>query len=93
MIFGRVGDEELGELKEHKTRKSIFTVSLNELDTQLQRFWQFDDLPLCVQQNREHELVERMFQESHYRDADGRFGVRIPMKPMINELGSSNQKA
>lgn len=93
LIFGRVGDEELSELHEQNLKQNIFTVSLKELDEKLQRFWQFDDLTLCVQQNPEHELVERMFQENHYRDNDGRFVVQIPMKPTVKELGSSRGKA
>lgn len=93
LIFGRIGEQELNEIKEQKSERKIFTVSLNELDETLKRFWHFEDLPLCAQPNSEHDFVERMFNETHYREPNGRFVVKIPMKPTITTLGSSKLKA
>lgn len=44
---------------------------------------------MCKNKDIEHELVEQIFQETHYRDEQGRFVVEIPMNPNVEELGSS----
>lgn len=43
---------------------------------------------MCTNKDIEHELVEQIFQEKHYRDETGRFVVEIPINPNLEELGS-----
>lgn len=93
VIFGRIGDQEQTEQNVQNRVKSVYSISLNELDESLKRFWHFDDLNLCEQTNTEHELVEKMFQQKHYRDSNGRFVVSIPLKPTVTEIGSSRAMA
>ncbi|XP_031638945.1 uncharacterized protein LOC116351048 [Contarinia nasturtii] len=93
LISGRIGDKEMSDLEKQSFERNVCTVSINDLDDLLKKFWSFEDLPLCVQKSPEHELVEQMYERSHYREKDGRFVVAIPMKPTVSELGSSRERA
>lgn len=64
-------------------------VDTEELHEFFKRFWTFEDLSLCTKKDAECELAEKIFQDEHSRDEDGRFIVAIPLKPNINNLGSS----
>lgn len=39
------------------------------------------------ERNPDEELAEQIFLQTHYRDMDGRYVVRIPFKPESHELG------
>lgn len=88
LIFGRIGESEFHTTAEPTTAKVVCSMSMKELDEKIQRFWQFEDLLLCEQENPEHAMVEEDFKKRHYRDSDGKFVVAIPMKPMVTEIGS-----
>lgn len=91
-IYGRAG-EEMQKSAFESISKPVHIVDLKELDRTLQKLWEFDDLSMCTEKDAEHELIERMFQQSHHRDENGRFIVKIPLKPNITELGSSREVA
>ncbi|XP_055309100.1 uncharacterized protein LOC129572990, partial [Sitodiplosis mosellana] len=59
----------------------------------MKKFWEFEDLPLCSSKCDEDEMVEQMFIEGHSRDETGRHTVTIPIKPTVQELGSSREAA
>lgn len=67
--------------------------SFDELRRAIQKFWAFEDISMCSKKDAEHELVEQIFQRSHYRDETGRFVVTIPLNPNVKELGSSREIA
>lgn len=59
----------------------------------MKRFWEFEDLALCTNQNAEADVIDKIFNETHYQKDDGRHIVAIPLKPCIKELGSSREIA
>lgn len=92
VIYGRAGDSKIEHSSESPQMK-ICTVNTSELDKLIQKFWEFEDLSLCTKENPEHDLVEKRFMETHYKDKNGRFVVSMPLKPTITELGSSREIA
>lgn len=67
--------------------------SFNELQKSIQKFWEFEDISMCNKNDANHELVEQIFQRSHYRDETGQFIVTIPLNPNVQKLGSSREIA
>lgn len=68
---------------------SINFSTLEDLNQLVQKFWEFEDLPLCISKNAEHDFVEKVFEQEQYRDLDGKFVVAMPLKPIVEQLGSS----
>lgn len=93
MILGRAGKSQHNESAEVIYPKRVHIVDLQEIDNNLQRFWEFEELSLCDKKDLEQEMAEQMFSESHYWDETGRHVVKIPIKPQISELGSSREIA
>lgn len=92
VVYGRIGDSTI-EHSSNSQHQQICTVKEPELDKIIQKFWEFEDLSLCNNKNSEHDLLEKMFIDTHYKDTDGRFVVAISLKPSIVELGSSREMA
>lgn len=92
-ILGRAGIMLQNECELITPQKTVAVVDLKEIDKNLQRFWQFDQLEMCTTKELEHELVEQLFEQTHYRTETGRHVVKIPLKPQIRELGSSREVA
>ena len=66
----------------HASLQALHCASLHELDQTLQRFWMLEDLPsLANKMKPEDETCEQLFRESHSRDPQGRYEVRLPLKP------------
>ena len=62
----------------------LHCASVHELDLTLQRFWQLEDLPTSASNmNPEDEVCEKLFLETHSRDSQGRYSVRLPLKPEV----------
>lgn len=76
-----------------QTKRFTHTVSLEELDKQMQRFWEFENIEMCTTETAEHRAIKELFDQSHYRDESGRHVVKIPIKPHITEIGSSRSSA
>lgn len=65
-------------------------LSLHDLNQNLERFWQIDEFTANNQRvNDDDEYCEDYFQRTTTRDRNGKFIVRIPFKPTVNELGNS----
>lgn len=98
--FGAVMLGEHTESLEVVTR-SAFTVvgdsQGEELNKMLERLWQLDKIGSAEQVDSvwttEERMVEEHFVNSHRRNSEGRFVVRIPFKPGITTIGSSRQTA
>lgn len=90
--FGNVILGKLGGKTEHMSKKLIFStqkIEFEELNKSIQRLWDFSDLDLCTKKDADHELAEKIFQNEHSRNDDGRFIVPIPIKPSVESLGSN----
>lgn len=74
-------------------KRSVYAINYQELDKTMQRFWEFEDLPLCTKRDAEDDLADKIFHEHHYREPSGRHVVAIPMKPSVHEIGDSRDIA
>ncbi|XP_059608215.1 uncharacterized protein LOC132256052 [Phlebotomus argentipes] len=63
------------------------------LDVALQKFWELEDLPDDPPLTDEHQLAEAHFCETHRRDAEGRFVVKLPFRESSEVLGQSRGQA
>lgn len=87
VVYGRAGDQINAESTTvEMDNRLIQTVSLSELDKTLQKFWHFEDLPLCTKKDAENELVEELFAKTYSRADNGRHVVAIPMNPQCSQL-------
>lgn len=93
LIFGSTGGGVSQDSPQLAITKRAHTVNMQELDKNIQKLWQFDDLALCTKKDAENELVEQMFAETHSRTSEGRHVVKLPMNPQVTELGSSREVA
>lgn len=93
IIFGKIGNKTKSDAPSLSIKRAVHSVNMQELDKNIQKLWQFDDLHLCTKKDAENELVEELFAKTYYRAPNGRFVVTLPMKPDIHELGSSKEAA
>uniref|UniRef100_A0A8D8WIH7 Integrase catalytic domain-containing protein n=1 Tax=Cacopsylla melanoneura TaxID=428564 RepID=A0A8D8WIH7_9HEMI len=71
-----------------------FFISEDNLSTQLQKFWEVEELPRPKPKNPEDELCEQHFIDTHTRAADGRYILRLPFKNLLPpDLGSNRDHA
>ncbi|XP_018400324.1 PREDICTED: uncharacterized protein LOC108777841 [Cyphomyrmex costatus] len=69
-------------------------LSLNtQIQEQLERFWQLEEVVIPKPYTREEQLCEDNFASTHQRDHDGKFIVQLPMKSSISLLGKSREIA
>lgn len=64
-----------------------------ELHDSLQKFWEVEDLPKQSFLTPEEKYCEDFFRKTHYRQADGRYVVNMPLNEKIQLLGRSKQFA
>ncbi|XP_072757717.1 uncharacterized protein [Anoplolepis gracilipes] len=66
-----------------------------ELHNLLQRFWTLDEIPNSTTSSlsTDDQKCERHFRETHSRDQQGRYTVRLPFKRANSTLGNSQVKA
>lgn len=65
----------------------------DQLDQLLSRLWEIDQVGSCSIRTEEEEFVEQHFIKTHYRDKDGVFVVKMPLKEGFKEIGSSREVA
>lgn len=67
---------------------SLFTLSRDDdLHNQLKQFWELEEPYTCTSHvNPEDEACEEHFKATHFRQPDGRYVVRLPMKTQEMEL-------
>lgn len=94
LIYGRTGIVNTKVCAEqlHKN-KPVQVVDFQQIEKTVQKFWQFEDLSLCTKKDAENELVDKMFNETYYREESGRHVVSIPIQPSISAIGSSRDVA
>lgn len=93
VLFGKAGDWIYSDSPRLTVNQTVHVVNMQELDKNIQKFWQFEDLALCTKKDADNELVEQMFAQTHYRTDSGRHVVALPMNPKVKELGSSREIA
>lgn len=64
-----------------------------DLDTQVKKFWEMEEMPSERIFTQEEEECERHFVETHRRDESGRFIVGLPFKSNRNAIGKSKYRA
>ncbi|XP_046988560.1 uncharacterized protein LOC124594240 [Schistocerca americana] len=64
----------------------------DNLDAKLQRFWELEELSTKTI-SKQGKICEAHFQRHTARDEEGRFVLRLPMKPDGKSLGESRQQA
>lgn len=68
-------------------------VSNIELDKQLAKFWEIEETSTVRQLTEEEELCEKHFADTHERQPDGKYVVRLPLKESSDVLGNSYKMA
>lgn len=59
----------------------------------MEKFWIVEDVPMFKELTPEEQQCEEIFQSTHYRQPDGRYVVRMPLKENISLLGRSKSIA
>lgn len=85
-----IGSEVLGT--QVKSSQSYLSVTNDELNQQIERFWKQEDCPDTAQYTEEEKYCEKLFSDTTKRDADGRLIVRLPQRSHI-KLGDSKEQA
>lgn len=70
-----------------------FSVSNEELHQELKKLWELEDVSSKKVLSIEEREVQKHFESTHYRYDDGRYGVYLPFKSDIQNLGSSKEQA
>lgn len=68
-------------------------VSNEHILQSMQRFWLLENIPDEPHLSPEERECERIFSETHSRESDGRYIVRMPLNEKINLLGRSKRIA
>ncbi|XP_055622041.1 uncharacterized protein LOC129765656 [Toxorhynchites rutilus septentrionalis] len=67
--------------------------TLDHLDTHIKKFWEVEDFDHCKAYTAEEQQCETHFMNTHSRNADGRYVVRLPVRremlPLIGETWSA----
>lgn len=63
------------------------------LEKLLARFWELDEIPVPRVRSKDGAECERIFEEEYRRLPDGTYEVKIPLKGLINDMGSSRNAA
>ncbi|XP_053698904.1 uncharacterized protein LOC128745859 [Sabethes cyaneus] len=66
-----------------------YTVTLEDLHSSIQRFWEVEEVEAVPQTCTEEEECEQHFQATHRRDTTGRYIVQLPLRNSVSELGDS----
>ncbi|XP_055918573.1 uncharacterized protein LOC129950673 [Eupeodes corollae] len=65
-----------------------------DLDTQIRKFWEIEEIPFVIRASEEDIACEKYFNETTKRLCDGRYEVNLPFKVGFHpELGSSKEMA
>lgn len=93
-VFGWVV---MGALSDASTSSSVAShhmSALPDLQQDLRRFWELEDLPDKRRLTPDEERCERLFVNTHRRDPEGRYIVRLPRKETLaTGLGTSRHGA
>lgn len=82
----------------HCTTKQFGGISTTEIDLQMQKFWELEDVGAAQSSNdmeiiAEHKLAEETFKQCYARHENGRFIVPLLLKPSASILHGSYKLA
>lgn len=95
-IFGWILSGTVPSMEESNSiKRKIFSVVTEiDLDASLKRFWEIEEFPYVNSiKSLEDEKCEKYFEETHYRNEEGRFVVRLPFVENRKKLGESRAMA
>lgn len=67
--------------------------SVEAISRQLEKFWQLEEVGEGTVLSKEEQQCEEFFQETHSRNTEGRYVVRLPFNDKIHNLGDSKRGA
>lgn len=73
----------------HYQNLSLLTSSESRLEITLNKFWESEEPPLTPLPDPEDVICEKHFVDTHSRDSDGRFVVRLPFKVESKQIGDT----
>lgn len=93
-IFGWIILGKIHETAENTpTRLNVFLTALTPLNQTLLRFWESEEILTPALLKPDDRICENIFITTTTRQADGRYTVRLPMKPDFQPLGSNRHSA
>ncbi|XP_026686425.1 uncharacterized protein LOC103518980 isoform X2 [Diaphorina citri] len=82
-----------GRLPTYCEKKDINFKCMHVTSDPLIKFWEIEELPNTKNHSAEERECEQFFQETTYRDEEGKYVVRIPFKENLKDLGTSKKQA
>ncbi|XP_076299336.1 uncharacterized protein LOC143218181 [Lasioglossum baleicum] len=82
-----------GEINDPISTNISCYLSTQDLDAQLERFWQIEQYSVTNSCSPQEQLCEELFKQSTYRDRGGRYIVRLPFNENKQQLGNSYNSA
>ncbi|XP_039304707.1 uncharacterized protein LOC105206576 [Solenopsis invicta] len=79
--------------REPSTASVCFFSNSDNIETQLERFWQVEEGSLHANLSETEQICEDEFMKGHRRNAGGRFEVRLPLRDKVERLGQSREIA
>lgn len=77
----------------HIPKQALLSAVEPQLDRTLQRFWELEDLQSSTSKLKpEDQFCEQLFRDTHTRNSEGRYEVRLPLKPGLPSLGSETRR-
>ncbi|GFY13400.1 integrase catalytic domain-containing protein [Trichonephila clavipes] len=78
--------------KEYNQNSSLICHTVLNIDHSLKQFWELESVPKDILSKDEDELCESIFVNSHIRNADGRYILKLPFRD-DSSLGDSKEGA
>lgn len=88
-IFGTIEESSCSTIRILKASANIQSEAMDNLDKQIQRFWEMEDIDSSSSMTSEEKRAEEIFQSTVARNNDGRYVVRIPLIEKNTQLGDS----
>ncbi|XP_018400225.1 PREDICTED: uncharacterized protein LOC108777761 [Cyphomyrmex costatus] len=86
-----------GPITFESNNMSIVSASMSfyseKIEDQLERFWKVEESAICPGRTENNEECENEFVQTHRRNKDGRFEIRLPLSDSIERLGHSRDIA
>lgn len=93
-VFGWILSGAVTSTEAGNSSKIFSIVSDIDLDASLKNFWEIEEVSHTnVIKSLEDENCEKYFEETHYRNEEGRFVVRLPFVDNRKEIGDTKKMA
>lgn len=85
------GDASSDTAQQHRT--CFHVTAEDRISSVLQEFWRMEEIPNPKRLTPDDAKCEEIFAQTHTRNSDGRYSVRLPFKQLTPLLGSSRDRA